>query len=555
MKYILDMVHENPGEAPFKTDFRSPSVLADLGYNGQVFKHLNTIMTFDALGLDCFPQGSEAGDWLDKNTKRIEGEIRAAKEAGLKIHYHLDLFVLPKQLVESLKDEICDPETGKISLKREKTLEVHQVLFDEMFQRFPEVDGVIIRVGETYLYDTPFHTGNGAVPCEASQMSDAEKEQFVILLNFLRENICVRHRRDVIFRTWDCHPTRFHASKDIYLELTNQVEPHEQLLFSIKHTALDFWRWVDFNPCLTVGKHEQIVEVQCQREYEGKGAYPSYVMNDLINGFVEHGEGQSLSSIQNHPLIQGLYTWSRGGGWYGPYIPNEFWPRLNTYVISHWFNAPQRSEESIFLQFARAEMGLSDEDATKFRQCALMASEANLKGHYCESFDTQRNLFSLPSNNWMRDDHLGGLDQLKPVFEYLYKTNGFDQALREKQESVQIWNKVAAIFAEIKFRDSDLQSFITSSIEYGKALFTLVAAGWEVMALGYINRMGSDVKNDKLITALEDYDKAYQSYQSVFTYPLASTLYKDDYWSMPEHPRNPGLADSVREIRHSLTQV
>ena len=29
---------------------------------------------------------------------------------------------------------------------------------------------------------------------------------------------------------------------------------------------------VPFNPCIGIGKHQQVVEVQCQREYEGKGA-------------------------------------------------------------------------------------------------------------------------------------------------------------------------------------------------------------------------------------------------------------------------------------------
>ena len=58
--------------------------------------------------------------------------------------------------------------------------------------------------------------------------------------------------------------------------------------FSIKHTALDFWRHVKVNECLTRGKHPQIIEVQCQREYEGKGAYPNYVMDGVINGFEEN---------------------------------------------------------------------------------------------------------------------------------------------------------------------------------------------------------------------------------------------------------------------------
>ena len=41
-------------------------------------------------------------------------------------------------------------------------------------------------------------------------------------------------------------------------QVTNQVKPHPNLIFSIKHVALDFWRYVKFNPCLAQGQHRQV---------------------------------------------------------------------------------------------------------------------------------------------------------------------------------------------------------------------------------------------------------------------------------------------------------
>ena len=70
------------------------------------------------------------------------------------------------------------------------------------------------------------------------------------------------------------------------------------------------------------------MEVQCQREYEGKGAYPNYVANAVINGFEETKQDASprcLNDVKDNPLFYGVWTWSRGGGWYGPYISNELW--------------------------------------------------------------------------------------------------------------------------------------------------------------------------------------------------------------------------------------
>jgi len=53
--------------------------------------------------------------------------------------------------------------------------------------------------------------------------------------------------------------------------MTDQIEPHDLLYFSIKHSIADFFRPAIWNPSLGVGKHAQIVEVELQREYEGKG--------------------------------------------------------------------------------------------------------------------------------------------------------------------------------------------------------------------------------------------------------------------------------------------
>ena len=129
MRYMLDMVHHNPGEPPFQTRFSDPAHLVDYGFNGQVFKHINCIATFAATGVDCFPPGSPERAWLDTFTPGIEREIARAKAHGLKVFYHLDLFVLPRRLVDHFRAEICDPATGRIRLDHPRTLELHAILF------------------------------------------------------------------------------------------------------------------------------------------------------------------------------------------------------------------------------------------------------------------------------------------------------------------------------------------------------------------------------------------------------------------------------------------
>ena len=49
------------------------------------------------------------------------------------------------------------------------------------------------------------------------------------------------------------------------------------------------------------------MEVPCQREYEGKGAYLNYVARGVIEGFEKH-PGQSVRKTWADPLIAGMFT-------------------------------------------------------------------------------------------------------------------------------------------------------------------------------------------------------------------------------------------------------
>ena len=549
MKYRLDMVHHNPGEQPFQSAFLDSDHLVALGYTGQVFKHINCIVTFRALGEDFFPEGSEERAWLDPFTAGIEAEIRTAKAAGLQVFFHIDLFVLPKRLIERFRDRLCEQD-GRISLDQDFTLEVHRVLFDELFERYPMMDGFIIRHGETYLYDTPFHAGNGPIPLHGPYAEpEREHDRFVKLIGFLREAVCVRHNKTVIFRTWDWHPDKFHASADYYLAVTDRIEPHPNLLFSIKHTAMDFYRHIKPNEALGRGCHPQIIEVQCQREFEGKGAYPNYVMDGVINGFEEIPKKIGLKDVAGNPLIQGVYTWSRGGGWFGPYLQDEFWPALNAFVISRWACHPNQTEEEILLQFGRERLGLTDADAAAFRRLCLLSARAVLKGRYCEAWDRTLNGIRTPVGLWMRDDRLGGLSQLAEVFAYLYEQDLFAVALQEKAEAVALWEEIFGLLAGIHFPDKAQGERLATSVHYGLRLFRVVKAGWEVMALGYGADRTGQFPAAQMRAAIESYDQAWKSYREVVGMKGAASLYHGFYFGRPGEPEVPGLDATVDRYR------
>lgn len=543
MQLRLSMVHNNPGEKEFDTKFKNSQTVLDYGFNGQVFRQINTVVTFDRLGLDLFGKGSEERAWLENFSKPIIESVKEAKRLGLKTYHHIDLFVLPKKLVEYFGNAICD-ENGKISIEKEKTRELHRVMLDEIFEKVPELDGLIVRVGETYLHDTPYHIGNGAVDYGDTE---TEKAQFIRLIRFLREEICVKHQKTLIFRTWDCYEDRFHANPQYYLDVTNAIEPHENLFFSMKYTALDFWRYVKWNECLGIGKHGQIIEIQCQREYEGKGAYPTYVMHDIIDGDDALQNPMGLKTVCDKPLVKGVFVWPRGGGWYGPYAPDEFWSDLNTYVISHYAQNTDRSEEEIFLQFAKERLFLSDADAKTFRQACLTADRAILKSRYIREYDKTLNESSMPACNWMRDDILGGLYHLQPAFDILFENGKIEDALKEKEEGLKLWQNVLSLCERIDFSRTPQGDFILTSCRYAVKLFTLVLSGWRVMTCGQLFEKNKCAA-EELREAIRQYDVSYQAYQSLANDRNAATLYKPDYYLWNQ----PGLRDSVQTYRKML---
>jgi hypothetical protein len=533
---ILDMVHHNPGEPPFRSAFLDPRHLARYGYTGQVSKHINCIATFAKLG-DFFPAGSPERAWLEPFTAGIEQEIRRAKAAGLQMFYHIDLFVLPRRLVEQYRDRLCD-RNGRVTVDNDFTLEVHRLLFDELFARYPELDGFVIRHGETYLHDTPHHVGNGPVAWHPPLAEPAkERDRFVRLLDFLREEICVRHGKTLIFRTWDYLPDRFHANPDYYLAVTDRVEPHPNLIFSIKHTVIDFHRAVNVNPAHGLGRHPQIVEVQCQREYEGKGAYPNYIARGVVCGFPENAEPKGLDELARDPRYRGVYAWSRGGGWYGPYISNELWCDLNAFVVAG-FAAGRGTEPELFRRWANERLGLDEAATGRLRELCLLSAEGVLRGQCCEAYDRTHHGRRDPADLWMRDDRLGGWNQLKNVFGKLAELDRVEEAIAEKAQAVAIWERIVKLADGIRCRDAADTRFVRLSARYGLGVFRIAHAGWSVIAA-------------RSAASVAAYREAWREYRDLAGEQECPSLYRGVYLSLPGSPEAPGLDATVEEIAGS----
>jgi hypothetical protein len=540
-QFVLDMVHIGPGEATPRTAFLNPRTLSAYGYNGQVVLSLvEGVAMFDALSPAPIARDAPIRAWAAEVGAHIDEQIKQAHAAGLQCFAWMQLVVFPIAVVQAYKAEICDAQ-GRIDLALPRARQLLEVQLAEVFSRFPKLDGLVIRTGEIYLQGLPFHASTSASKQTKTQGSSAilhEEESHKVLLQLLRDQVCVRLDRFIFYRTWD-FGERFHVNPVYYLRVTEALEPHPKLIFSVKHQKGDFHQLTPFNPTLMIGKHRQIVEVQCQREAYGKGAHPYYIGRGVIDGWEEmawlmkSGEPRGLRDIVRHPLYAGTWTWSRGGGWEGPYLENEMWCALNAYVIAKFSENPSRSEADIFAAYARS-IGLRGSDLARFYEMQLLSAKAVLRGQ----------LTSLPHVAidvwWTRDDKFGN-----PNLSDFEKKHLVQAALDEKLEAKAMWARMAELARQIAWKDAAMSEFVQTSIAYGQYKYEVIRAGWTILFRGREGDASGTYDTATMRQALLDYDAAWSGWRKLKdTQPSCATLYKDVGFA-----DKPGLGAAVDRYR------
>jgi hypothetical protein len=522
-RFVLDMVQDNPGEPQQASAFRDPRKLADWGYNGQVIEAVaDSCQTFDAMGPDILTKGGEARIWIEQHARSLEIKAQQAHAAGIRAYAWFQFIVLPKALVAKFKNDICD-DRGRIDLERPLTQTILRAQLAELFARCPSLDGLVVRTGEVYLQDSPFHAASGNANEGKTQGGSAilnGPQSHIVLLNLLRDEACVKRNKMIFYRTWD-FGNNFHVNPAYYLKVTETIEPHRNLIFSIKPQAGDFLRMTPFNPTLGIGRHRQIVEVQCQREAYGKGAHPYYVGDGVINGWEEYatlmkpGQPKGLRDIVNNTNFAGIWTWSRGGGWEGPYITNELWCALNAWVLAKYAGNPRRTEPEIFEEFARRELDLKGDDVARFRELNLLSAAAVLRG--------QCSLLQPVDPWWARDDFMAA-----PKLGAFATTHLAGGALAEKAEAAAMWKKIETLARQIHFADPATQDFVETSCAYGRIKYSIFEQGWTILLCGAMGDQSGRYDVGRLSAAIAGYDALWLEWRALkAAHPSCATLYKD----------------------------
>lgn len=538
-QYIMDMVYNNLGQSPRISKFNDPEYLKELGYNSMVpHWYVQCGITYDQLEKGIVPKGSDERIWIEKNAAFLKEKIREAKKVGIELYPFTDIMVVPKsvwgkygkQMVEEeFREKAVLGEYHQPDINQEMTKSILRIQIEEIFQTFPELDGLMLRFGETYMHDTPFHLGGSPLESKGDRAINGHIE----MIKLFREEICVKRNKKLFYRTWD-FGNFFHVNPKVYRAITDSIEPHENLIFSVKHVKGDFYRTLVFNPTLSIGNHQQIVEVQCQREYEGKGAYPNYIAKGVIDGFEEYEylmkpeKFQSLNDIKDSPQFVGVWTWSRGGGWLGPYVKNEFWSELNAFVIAKWAQNTKIPEEMIFRDFARMK-GIPEEDISKFREICLLSDSAVLRGKYskyCGGYNL----------GWTRDEFINGANTLQGFFKKVLDEGLVEKVLAEKWKSVEMWKNMVTLAKQIDAKDESLNEFLRTSTEYGRIKYEIIEKGWIVMLLGHIGDETEQYDKERIREAIARYDELWKEWKELEkNSPSCATIYQPNGFAIHGH--------------------
>ena len=213
------------------------------------------------------------------------------------------------------------------------------------------------------------------------------------------------------------------------------------------------------------------------------------------------------------------------------------------------------------------------------RGLALAATDAVLRGRYCEAFDATLELEYMPTGDWVEMDRIAGLGNLAnnlwnhkgwphgpSVMEYLDAHGLIAAALAEKEQSVLLWDDVVSQFDAMVAAGAfpatpagaRLRRRLAAQVGYGRTLFGLAAGGWAVMAWGYAGDQRAQRYNvTGLCGGLARYDRGWAALTALTEFHSWSGAAFHDYW-LGQDVRSggnlnvaaPGIGASVDKYRY-----
>lgn len=254
-------------------------------------------------------------------------------EFGLQIYLTTDVVPMTAAVAAALGDDT------------EKLDSYYQELVRSVLDDFPELAGLILRIGESDGHDVQD-------PIRTRLHLTSAKETNRLLQRLLPD--FEKRGKNLILRTWTVGA---HRIGDLIWHSGTLTDAFQgisspRFIVSMKHGESDFFRYLPLNRAFFSLPHQKIIEMQARREYEGAGEYPSFIGRDCERF------ARELASAQN---MVGMSVWCQTGGWhrFGRLAfleenQRDIWIRLNTAAAIGVFK-DGKSVETIIGEFSGLE--------------------------------------------------------------------------------------------------------------------------------------------------------------------------------------------------------
>jgi len=217
-------------------------------------------------------------------------------------------------------------------------------LVAQCLDEFPEIEGIILRIGESDGIDVED-------PLRSRLFLRTAREVNRTLRALLP--VFEKRGRRLIFRTWTVGA---HLIGDLIWHrgrLASALRGIDSafLIVSMKYGESDFFRYLSLNRHFFRVSLPKIIEIQARREYEGAGEYPSFIGWDC-----EH-YSRELAGAHN---VVGFSIWCQTGGWHAfrrrAFLePLGVWIELNAAVAAKIFLDRATVEEAVASFFGKED--------------------------------------------------------------------------------------------------------------------------------------------------------------------------------------------------------
>lgn len=432
---------ENPGEPPIETRYRDPRELAALGYNALAIYETTAISglaSIDAVDDD------ELRRWVGAHLEQIGRTIEAAAGAGLAVYLFYDMLVLPAASVQRhAREWTCRNARGRVLCPAsERAIEQSVTALRAMLDRWPAVAGVVLRFGDTDAHRLPHLAGNDIYGPHCPRCRDRPAaERVVDVVERCHQLVVAELGKRLIVRAWNVRPGGLHDSPELARQVVQRLpgEPtDDRLVLSFKFTHTDFWRYQQWNPVsLACGWRPILYELQCQREFEGKGGVPNWQAPLWRDGYPETREQTDvagLARLGERVNLAGVWAWVRGGGWGGPFVEHETWIDANVHAAPHLAEDLGCDVHALAGDWLRDRVGVSN-DALAERLLAILEHSPQVVRQlfYIEPLAQGRDDPWHPNGDWIQDDLLDAQAAWRIVQRLPERQ--LDAAVQEKQQA------------------------------------------------------------------------------------------------------------------------